>query len=1132
MRMLPKAGRGILAYFTRHNTAANLLFVIMVGAGLIAIPQMRTQFLPDVIIETLSVTTIWEDAGAEDIDQAIVQIMQPVLIAVEGVESSESRSSEGRATITLSFEPNWDMARAMGDVQAVLDSLTTLPEESETPQVRQGRWRDRVTDVVISGPLEPTQLAQFADAFTAQLFTLGVTRTTILGVAAPEILIEVPSLHLIAHDLTMAEIARAIADEVQANPAGEIGGANARLRAGTQVRSLEQIRAIVLRSGLDGYALTIGDVAQLHQKGVDRNRGYFVGENPAISIRVERSDRGDALAIRDSVQQSAEALAETLPEGVSVTLIRERAALISERLKLLINNAAMGLFLVVILLFLFLNAHTAFWVAAGIPAALLAALALMLAAGLTLNMVSLFALIITLGIVVDDAIIVAEHADMRARQQGEHPLIAAETAAKRMALPVFSAALTSVIAFFGLTAISGRFGELIADIPFTVIVVLLASLVECFLILPNHVSHALAHNMRSHWYDVPSRKVNQGFCWFRDRLFRPALRFVLWARYPVLALAFLILASQLAMFIDGRVPWRFWNAPERGSITGNFIMAPSATRADSLAMMAEMQRATEEVGREYAQKYGRNPLEFVIATIGGNANYNLPGAQSRDADHLGGIAIDLIDADLRPYSSFAFVAALQERIQPHPLAETISFRGWRSGPGGQALDVEFFGAQSSVLKAAAEDLKQALAAFAEVSAVEDSLPYDKDELILQLTPLGQGLGFSIDDLGRILRQRLNGIEAATYPYGLRQAAIRVELPAHERGSDFLERTMIRTAQGAYVVLADIVKVSLRSGFSVIRRENGLRVVSVSGDISEDDPHRAAEIEAALQSRILPEIASLHQVGWRLSGLSEQEDTFLADALFGLLTSLGGIYLVLAWVFASWARPLVVMFIIPFGLTGVIYGHHWHDIPTSMFTVVGLLGMIGIIVNDAIVLVTTIDEYAKKDTLFSAIIEGTCDRLRPVMLTTATTVLGLTPLLFERSQQAQFLKPAVVALVYGLGFGMMLVVVVVPAVLAMQQDAGRWMRALRRGMRGWGALRLWLVPAALLATLWMGMTLLWWLMTGAPHPIVGVFVPGAQELGGAALWLVALAGVGAILAIAYFGASVALLLRRPMMGGGP
>lgn len=1046
-RDIPRAAGGLLSYFTRHPTAANLLLVVLLVLGIAAIPNMRAQFFPDVIVDNVTVSVEWEGAGPEDVDGAIVQLLEPTLLAVDGVESSTSLSREGSARITLDFEPGWEMSRAADDVQAAVDAITTLPEDADEPTIRRGAWRDRVTDLVITGPVEPEQLALFADEMVTRLFTVGVTRTTIRGIAAPETIVEVPSARLIENDVTMTEIAAAIAEEVDADPAGDVAGANARVRTGTEKRSPDAISGIVLRTNPDGSNLTIGDLATIHIEGPARERAYFVGADPAISIRVDRSEQGDAIAVQNTVEEIAAQMQASLPKDVTIELIRTRAEAITGRLNILLENGLVGLGLVMALLFLFLNARTAFWVAAGIPAAMFATIALMYAAGLTINMISLFGLIITLGIVVDDAIVVGEHADYRHRTFGEHPFQAAEKAARRMALPVFAATLTTIIAFFGLLAVGGRFGELITDIPFTVIAVLAASLVECFLILPHHMAHALMKAEQDKWYDLPSRFVNKGFVWVRETAFRPLVRWVIRLRYVVVAATIVILASQVATFIRGDVQWRFFNAPERGSVTGNFAMAEGATREDTLAMMSELQRATEELARDLEGRLGVDPVDYVIAEIGGNAGRGLSGVDSKDTDLLGGISIELIDADLRPgYSSFAFVADLQDAVNRHPLVETVSFRGWRSGPGGDALDVQFFGADVDTLKAASQDLQTALLRYPELSAVEDNLAYDKEELILDLTPQGQAMGFTIDSLGRALRARLNGLEAATYPDGPRSAAIRVELPSGELTADFLERTQMRTPDGNYVPLADLVTVEQRTGFSTVRRENGIRMISVSGDISEDDPARAEEINDVLENQILPRIASERQVEWRLSGLSEDENAFLSDALTGLILCLTGIYLVLSWVFSSWTRPLVVMAIIPFGLVGTIYGHAAWDVPLSMFTVVGLLGMTGIIINDSIVLVTTIDEYAKDRGLIPSIIDATADRLRPVLLTTLTTVLGLMPLLYETSQQAQFLKPTVITLVYGLGFGMLLVLLIVPAIVAMQSDVQRRILSFRRGLR--------------------------------------------------------------------------------------
>ena len=1045
MRKLSKSAGGILSYFTRHGTAANLLLVIMLVLGFAASTQIRSQFFPDVIINNVTVTVEWDGAGPVEIDDGVVALLEPAFLAIDGVESSSSNASEGRATIFLEFEPNWDMARADDDVNAAVDSVTDLPDGIDDPVVRRGAWRDRVTDVVITGPVQPMQLGRFADEFVARLFREGVTRTTIRGVSAPEIVVSAPELSLIQHDVTLRQIAEVIAGEVNTDPAGDVAGGSARVKTGIEKRTVEDILSIVAKSNPDGSKLRISDVASVEALGSDRDRAYFVGDKPAISIRIDRADQGDAIQMQATVQQVADKMQQTLPDGVTIDLIRTRSQAISDRLGILLDNGIMGLALVIMLLFLFLNARTAFWVAAGIPAAMFAAIAAMYMAGLTINMVSLFGLIICLGIVVDDAIVVGEHADFRTRILGEDAVTASENAARRMAPPVFAATVTTVLAFWSLTFVGGHFGTLIIDIPLTVIIVLLASLVECFVILPNHMSHSIG-NQADKWYDLPSKWFNRGFKKFRETVFKFFIHWVLVFRYPVLALVGLVLALQLALFFNGDVKWRFFNAPERGSISANIAMLPGADRGDTLEMVRELQRTVQVTAEQYEDKYGVNPVTYMMAEVGGNTGRGLSGTETKDKDLLGSIAVELIDADFRPYTSFVFLGSVKEAVRNHAQLETISFRRWRSGPGGDALDVQFFGASTEVLKQAAEALKIKMSKFPEVSSLEDTLAYDKRELILELTPQGQALGFTIDTIGRELRDRLNGITAASFPVGGRTSDVTVRLVETELTADFLDKTKMRTTTGEYVNLSDIVSVQTKSGYSTVRRENGIRVVTVTGDVSEEDPARAQEIVDNMRNNILPEIASTMGVEWRLSGLAEQEQDFLTDALKGFILCLFGIYLALTWIFASWSRPIVVMSIIPFGLVGTIYGHYVWNTPLSIFSVVGLLGMSGIIINDSIVLVTTIDEYAQKRGLFPAIVDATADRLRPVLLTTLTTVLGLMPLLFETSRQALFLKPTVITLCYGLGFGMLLVLLIVPSLVVVQNDVSSLFTTLRRILR--------------------------------------------------------------------------------------
>ncbi len=1074
----------IFSYFTRHATIANLLLIVLLTLGVLASTKIRSQFFPDVVIEAINVSVSWSGAGPEDVDNAIISPLETALLTVEGVESSSSRANEGSGSIRLEFLPGTDMAQANEDVKAAVDAVTSLPDTAEDPVVRRSAWRDRVTEVLISGPVSLEQLGRFADEFTARLYRDGITRTTVSGFEAGGIRVLVSEDTLVKFNLSLRDVANAISAQTETNPAGEVTSQSSRLRTGTERRTAEEIEALPVRINDDGSQLLISDIAVIEQVRADSGSAYFTNDQPAVLLRVDRSDEGDAIAMQYAVEEAAEAFQETLPRGTTVELINTRAEQITDRLSILFENGLLGLVLVLILLYLFLGARTAFWVAAGIPVAMFSAIALMYVAGLTFNMISLFALIITLGIVVDDAIVLGEHADFRARRLGEGPTEAAENAATRMASPIFSSTITTILAFFALVAIGGRFGSLIADIPFTVIAVLVASLVECFLILPNHMRHSIAAVAKARWYDFPSRLFNIGFRWVRERLFAPLVRLILVLRYPVVAGMLVLLSMSVSMFIRGDVTWRFFNSPEQGSITGNIAMLPGADREDTLAMISEVQRAVTAVSERLEAEHGVLPVTHVLAQIGGTTGRGLTGQDTKEPDQLASVDIGLVDADQRPYTSFEFLAAVQEEVTYLPLLETLSFRRFGFGPGGDSLDVSFYGPDAQTLKAAAEYLKAELSKLPEVSALEDSLAYDKSELLLQLTPLGESLGFTTEALGSELRDRLSGIEAASFPDGVRTATIRVELPEGEVAADYLTRTLVRSSTGEFVALSDIVTIDESLGFSTVRRENGLRVITVNGDISEDDPAAAARITESLQTEILPDVASRFGVEWVMGGLAEQEREFLSDALVGFTLCLLGIYLTLSWIFASWTRPVVVMAVIPFGLVGTIYGHYAWDVPLSMFTVVGLIGMSGIVINDSIVLISTIQEYSRQRALGPAIVAATTDRLRPLMLTSLTTVFGLAPLLFESSAQAQFLKPTVITLCYGLGFGFFVVILMIPSLVMIQQDILRLLRSTRRAAFGKGVpmpLQVGIVVSVISVLLLAGIYLVYPAVFGEPFP---------------------------------------------------
>ncbi len=1035
-------GGGLIAYFARHPTAANLLLAAMLLAGLWGAAGMRTQFFPEFSQNRAIVSVAWPGAGPEDVDRQIVAALTPGLQAVEGVESMAATASDGRARIVLNFESGVDMTAATAAVETAANAVAPdLPEDAERPQIRRVAFSDSVADVLIHGPTDLAQLTRHALELQGALFAAGVTRVALSGADEPVIRVRATETALARHDLTLRELAGAVSAATRTSPAGSLGEGGARVRAGSERRTAEAIGAAVARRGADGALLRVRDVARIAVERPDDAASFFVDGEPAVRLRVRRGEGGDAVAILRSIEGAIAAWAPSLPAGVEATVTQAQARQIADRLDLLTRNAATGLALVLGLLFLFLSARTAVWVAAGIPASIAAALALMHAAGLTLDMISLFALILCLGIIVDDAIVVAERADTLRRDGLPAPL-AAERAAVEMFPAVFAAAATTVIAFLGLMVVGGRFGDLIVAIPLTVTMVLAASLIESLLVLPAHLSHG-GRGSADRWLNAPSRAVNRGFSRMRDGLFRPLVAAALRLRYPLIGAAAGLLLASFGLLASGDLRWRFFDGPERGRIDASFVMLPGATAADAQAALDGLTRALAEADARLAAEHGVAPVTSALGMLGTLPRQSIPDMDEREGELRGGLSVELIDPDRRPYTQNAVVTAWNEAVRPHPLVETLSLRGERGGPGEEALSATLRGADPRTLHEAAEALKRALGGLAAVTGIEGGVAFGREEHRVALTPRGEAAGFTPASLGRELRDRLQGIEAATFAVDGRSATVEVLLDRDGLDAAWFEGMRLRTSGGDLAALSELARVERGFGLAAIRRSDGLASASVTAELAADDPAEAADARLALEARILPEIEARYGVEARLEGLSAQESRFLREAALGFGLCLAGIYIALAWIFGSWRRPVTILLTIPFGAVGVLWGHHWMGAPLSMFSVVGAIGMAGIIINDSIVLSEAAEARARGRALLPALADAACDRLRAVFLTTATTVAGLAPMLFETSTQAQFLKPTVITLCFGLGFGMLMVLVLTPAMLAVEGDIARAVRAMRR-----------------------------------------------------------------------------------------
>ncbi|MHA1537488.1 MAG: efflux RND transporter permease subunit [Alphaproteobacteria bacterium] len=1039
----PKAGGGdIIGLFARHRTAPNLLMLLLILAGIVALLRMNTQFFPNFGIDIISVNIEWSGASAEDVDTNIVQAIEPEVRFITGVRRVRSFSFEGQALIFVDFKAGTDMQSALNDIQTAVGRLTTLPEDSEKPTVQRIIRYDRISRVIVSGPYSEASLKAVAKRIRDALLKRGIDKVSIFGSRGEEIRVEIEPEILRRLGLTLSDVAKRIRETSRDIPSGDTKGRNQRqIRSLGLLKTAEGIGGVEVRSRANGQKIRLRDIAKVRESFKDRDPIARYQGKRAIELLIQRTAKADALVMADITQKYLDELRPTLPANLSVIQYDIQANLIRGRINLLLRNGAGGLVLVVLVLFVFLNGRVAFWVAAGIPVSLMATMLVMLASGQSINMVSLFGLIMTIGIIVDDAIVVGEHAEARWRG-GLKPLAAAEAGARRMMAPVFSSSLTTIAAFLPLFLISDILGQIVVAIPMVVVSVILASLVECFLIMPGHLRGAFAHTKgKAHRFRVA---FDARFGRFREHHFKRFLRLCLEWRYATLATAAAALIASIGLLQGGRVGFVFFPSPEVDKIYANVQFSSGTPRKTTVAMLDAMERVLVATERSLGHAPGslvKTSLTKIGTSVSGGLHISSGGT-----DNIGGIILELVPSDTRTVLAAEFMTAWRKQIKPIAGLEILTIKPARAGPPGRDIDIRLMGSSPAALKAAALQVRQLLARYPGVSNIEDDLPYGKFETIIELTPRGRALGFTTVAVGNQVRAAFDGAIAKRFARGDEEVIVRVQYPRTRADLASLDTLHLLSPSGAWVPLRAVVRFKDKQGFARINREDGARQVAISAELDKSLTTTGKIIEA-LRADGIDAIAGKYGLGVRYAGKAEEQARTFADMRLGTVIGFVSIYIILAWVFASYTRPIVVMSIIPLGFVGATIGHLFMGFELSILSLVALIGLSGIVVNDSIILVSTIDErIAKGEPVMSAITNGAGDRLRAVILTSLTTIGGIAPLIFETDLQAQFLIPMAITLAFGLMVATLMVLIVIPAMIAMQDDAGRMVARLKNRFR--------------------------------------------------------------------------------------
>ncbi len=1012
---------GLVGLFSGHRVAANLLMSLLIFAGLWALRELNTQFFPTFERDVITISVAWNGASAEDVQTGISIPIERALQSVNGIEKLYASSAPGISSLRLEVEAGSDLGQMLSDVKQAVDGVRELPEASEEPVVQLLVRYESVAKVLISGPATLEELRPLAYQLERELLDQGIRKVSFKGLPDAELQIQIPAAELHALGLSLDEMATRIGAQSLDLPAGTAG----RSDGGRLVRSLGQARDVAAFEALplaaaDGRLLRLGDVARIRQTASDEAPTLSYAGKPAVELNLQRTESDDTLRVARMLQAWHEDVLPRLPAGVELVVYQERWTYLRDRIELLLKNGLSGLLLVIGALFLFLNVRVAFWVTMGIPVSFLAALAVLWLLGGSINLISLFGLIMTLGIIVDDAIVVGENTLARV-QQGEGVEHAALSGALKMLAPVVASSMTTIAAFLPLLMLQGNVGNILIDIPTVVICVLIASLVECFLILPGHLNHSL----RGHRQPGPRRqRLDALFDRFRDGRFRRWVRQSLQHGRTILTAALCLFAFSITLLSSGHLRFTFFPTIDGETVRASVQFAsgtPQATVDDFLnELEAALYRTEAAFGTPFVRTVVQQHRQGLFSSFGGGTEVG---------DELGALQVELLPADQRDYSNAAILAAWRQQIELPAGLEKFALAQSQAGPPGKALELKLVGPDPLELKAAALELAERLRAYAGVSNVEDDLPFGREQLIYRLTPTGEALGLSLEQVGRQLRSALEGRRVQIFYDNDQEVEVQLSLPDAER--DYLsnlQQLPLVLEDGRIVLMENAVDFDYRAGIDRLQRVDRQQAVVVNADVDEQ-VNNANAIMAELWQDYLPALEQRYGLSVVLEGRSQEQQEMLADMRWGLVLALGLIYVILAWVFSSYSWPAAVMLVIPLGITGALLGHWLTGQGLTIMSLFGLFGLSGIVINDSIVLISFYQGLRQQGmAVLQAVEEAVCQRLRAVLLTSLTTICGLLPILFETSLQAQFLIPMATSIVFGLLLATVLILFVVPALL--------------------------------------------------------------------------------------------------------
>ena len=1023
---------GLVGYFAANPVAANLLMILMLAGGFLVSLNMTAQVFPTVDPRQITVTVPYPGATPAEVEEAITRRVEEAVTGIDGVERVTSSAAENRGTVTVELKDFVDAKRVRDDVEAAVAGLADFPpEDAEQPEVVRTETLSDVITLVASSELPEAALLRGAETLEEALLALPtVSLVALIGARDYEISIEVREEALRRHDLSIGQVANAVRFSSLNLSAGELrtDAGDLLLRSNTKRLRGEEFADIVLRARPDGAILRLADVATIRDGFADVDLINEYNGRRSVLVRVQKSEAEDAIAIAQEVKAL---LADYRPAaGIDVAVWEDQTEVLQDRLNLLLRNGVLGFALVFLFLVVMLDLRLATWVAMGVPISFLGGFVFFGFFDVNITMVSLFALIIVLGIVVDDAVVVGENivAEQEAGGQGTGAAVAGALGVRG---PVTVGVLTTMAAFAPLLFVTGTFGQILGVVPVVVIAVLAMSLVEVFCILPSHLAHGAAW---SRWpLDAVQASVSRRVKRFRDEVLVPAIDAAVRRRYLTVLAGLGMLALAGLLLFTGAVRFFFFPNLESDRIRADLefpVGTPFEVTRNAAERLAAAARAVPEA-------VDGAPFRSISVTIGGRPAVGRgPGAGNAlaIASNVASVQIQLNPEPLRTRSATALERLWRQGVGEIAGVESLTFSSVFVGPGPE-LEYELSHPDSATLARAAEDLHAAYAAIPSVYGIRDTNRIGKRQYDIALTAAGEAAGLTPADVARQLRRHFFGDEVQRIQRGRRELKVMVRYPPDQRRSTRdLYNVRIRLDDGTEAPLSTVARITESRGFSTIDRVDGFRVVTVSGEV-DGKLATPDEVNAQVREDVLPGLQARYprlriaQAGF---GRQQTEDMAALANLAGV--ALLVIFVLLASQLRSYAQPLIVLAGVPFGAAGAVIGHFLLGYDLSFISIFGMVALSGVVVNDSLVM---IDRYNKIRAsglpVREAVVEAARHRFRAVFLTTATTALGLTPMLFETSTQAQFLIPMAVSLATGIIFASAVILFVVPALVAIRED---------------------------------------------------------------------------------------------------